>query len=161
MDATITLQDNMHFTAVADSGVPIHIDSAPPEGHLRQGPSPMELVLISLGGCTAMDVISILRKKRQNVTGFELRVHGDRAADHPKVFTDFVIEYVVRGVNIEPDAVRRAVELSTENYCSVHAMLEKAAHIATKITIIDEPVLTTADGRPATADASGSPAVGG
>jgi putative redox protein len=146
MDATITLQDNMHFTAVADSGVPIHIDSTPPEGHLRQGPSPMELVAFALGGCTAMDVISILRKKRQNVTGFEVRVHGDRTDNYPKVFTDFVIEYVVRGVAIDPEAVARSIELSIENYCPVHAMLEKAAHIRTKYTIIEEPVIT-ADGQ--------------
>jgi putative redox protein len=160
MDATITLQDNMHFTAVANSGVPIHIDSTPPEGHLRQGPSPMELVLFALGGCTAMDVISILRKKRQDVTGFEVRVHGDRVTTYPMVFTDFVIEYVVRGVNIDPEAVARAVELSIENYCPVHAMLEKAAHIATKITIVPEPVGVTAD-RPLTTAEMGLPTVGG
>lgn len=137
MDATITLQDGMHFVAVPDSGMVVHIDSKPETGE-RQGASPMELLLISLGGCTGMDVISILRKKRQNVTGFELRVHGDRATDHPKVFTDFTIEYVVRGVDIDPAAVGRAVELSVENYCSVHAMLHKAAEIRTMITIIQE-----------------------
>jgi putative redox protein len=85
-----------------------------------------------------MDVISILRKKRQEVTGFEVRVHADRATAHPMVFTDFVIEYVVRGVNVDPEAVERAVQLSVETYCGVHAMLEKAAHIRTKYTIIEE-----------------------
>jgi putative redox protein len=137
MDATITLQDGTHFVAVPTSGMVVHIDSQPETGE-RQGASPMELLLISLGACTGMDVISILRKKRQNVTGFELRVHGDRATDHPKVFTDFTIEYVVRGVDIDPAAVGRAVELSVENYCSVHAMLHKAADIRTAITIIQE-----------------------
>ena len=98
----------------------------------------MELLLISLAGCTAMDVVSILRKKRQNLTGFEIRVHGNRATDHPKVFTDFELEYIVHGVNIDPAAVERAIQLSTENYCSAHAMLEKAAHIRTRYTIINE-----------------------
>ena len=137
MDATITLQDGMHFVAVPDSGMVVHIDNKPETGE-RQGASPMELLLVSLGGCTGMDVISILRKKRQNVTGFELRVHGDRATDHPKVFTAFTIEYVVRGVDIDAAAVARAVELSVENYCSVHAMLHKAADIRTIITIVQE-----------------------
>ena len=137
MDATITLQDGMHFVAVPDSGMVVHIDSKPEMGE-RPGASPMELLLVSLGGCTGMDVISILRKKRQNVTGFELRLHGDRATDHPKVFTAFTIEYVVRGVDIDAAAVARAVELSVENYCSVHAMLHKAAEIQTVITIIQE-----------------------
>ncbi len=123
MNATITLQQDMHFIALPDSGVGVHIDSKPAEGVQRQGASPMELLMISLAGCTAMDVVSILRKKRQNVTGFELRLHGDRATDHPKVFTAFTIEYVVRGVDIDAAAVARAVELSVENYCSVHAML--------------------------------------
>ena len=137
MDATITLQDGMHFVAVPPSGMVVHIDSQPETGE-RQGASPMELLLIALGGCTALDVISILRKKRQEVTGFEVRVHGDRAEDHPKSFTDITIEYVVRGVNIDPAAVARSINLSTETYCSVHAMLHQAANITTTYTIIQE-----------------------
>ncbi|MCA9865694.1 MAG: OsmC family protein [Anaerolineales bacterium] len=138
MDATLTLQDNLHFTAVPDSGYVVHLDTKAQEGGASAGASPMELLLISLAGCTAMDVVSILRKKRQNLTGFEIRVHGDRATDHPKVFTDFELEYIVHGVNIDPAAVERAIQLSTENYCSAHAMLEKAAHIRTRYTIINE-----------------------
>lgn len=138
MDATLTLQDNLHFTAVADSGYVVNIDTRAPEGETSRGASPMELLMISLAGCTAMDVISILRKKRQNVTGFEIRIHGDRATDHPKVFTDFELEYVVRGVDIDPAAVERSIQLSTETYCSAHAMLEKAASIRTRYTIIQE-----------------------
>ena len=135
MNATITLQQDMHFIALPDSGVAVHIDSKPAEGVQRQGASPMELLMISLAGCTAMDVVSILRKKRQNVTGFEIRIHGERATEHPKVFSAFELEYVVRGVDIDPAAVGRAIQLSTETYCSVHAMLDKAAHISTRYTI--------------------------
>ena len=138
MDAIITLQDEMHFTAVPTSGQLVHLDTKPTETGLRQGASPMELLLIALGGCTALDVISILRKKRQAVTGFEVRVHGDRATEHPKAFTDITIEYVVRGVNIDPAAVARSIELSTETYCSVHAMLHQAANIRTTYTIVEE-----------------------
>lgn len=138
MDATLTLQDEMHFTAVANSGYVVHLDTKAPEGEISRGASPMELLMISLAGCTAMDVVSILRKKRQNVTGFEIRIHGDRASDHPKVFTDFELEYIVRGVDVDPAAVERSIQLSTETYCSAHAMLEKAAHIRTRYTIIQE-----------------------
>ena len=128
----------MHFTAVANSGYVVHLDTKAPADEVSRGASPMELLMISLAGCTAMDVVSILRKKRQNLTGFEIRIHGDRATDHPKVFTDFELEYVVRGVDIDPAAVERSIQLSTENYCSAHAMLEKAAHIRTRYTIIEE-----------------------
>ena len=138
MDAVITLQEDLYFTAVPDSGYIVNIESSAPEGKPRRGASPMELLLISLAGCTAMDVVSILRKKRQNVTGFAINIHGDRAADHPKKFTDFELEYVVRGAGIDPAAVERAIQLSSESYCSVHAMLEKAAHIRTRFTIIQE-----------------------
>lgn len=138
MDAVLTLHDEMHFTAVPDSGYIVHLDTKAPEGEAGRGASPMELLMISLAGCTAMDVIAILRKKRQNVTGFEVRIHGDRASGHPKVFTDFELEYVVRGVGIDPAAVERSILLSTETYCSAHAMLEKAAAIRTRYTIIQE-----------------------
>lgn len=138
MDAVLTLQDEMHFTAVANSGFVVHLDAKAPEGEKSRGASPMELLMISLAGCTAMDVVSILRKKRQNLTGFEIRIHGDRSGDHPKVFTDFELEYVVRGVGIDPAAVERSIQLSTETYCSAHAMLEKAASIRTRYTIIQE-----------------------
>ncbi len=138
MDATITLQDGYYFTAVPDSGYLVHVEANTPEGQVRRGASPLELLLISLAGCTAMDVISILRKKRQVVTGFDIRVHGDRAEYHPKVFTDIELEYIIRGVDIDPLAVERAIELSVETYCCVHAMLAKSAEISTKYTIIAE-----------------------
>lgn len=138
MDAVLTLQENLHFTVVAPSGFVINIDTKAPAGEMSKGATPIELLLMSLAGCTAMDVVSILRKKRQNVTGFQIRVHGERADDHPRVFTDFELEYVVQGVNIDPMAVQRSIELSVEHYCSVHAMLEKAATIRTRYTIIQE-----------------------
>ena len=82
-----------------------------------------------------MDVISILEKKQQKVTGFEIKLHGDRAETHPKVYTDITVEYIVTGTNLDPEAVNRAVELSETKYCSVNAMLRKTANITTKVTI--------------------------
>jgi putative redox protein len=84
-----------------------------------------------------MDVISILEKKRQQVTAFEVKTQGQRAADHPRIFTDIEIEYIVTGHNIDSAAVQRAVELSESKYCSAQAMLSKAARITNKITILE------------------------
>jgi putative redox protein len=98
----------------------------------------MELLLVGLGGCTGMDVISILRKMRQNVTGYEVRLRGERAADHPKVFTSIFVEHVVRGRGLSGESVRRAVELSATRYCSAAAMLGKVAHIEESYRMIDD-----------------------
>lgn len=82
-----------------------------------------------------MDVISILQKKRQEVTSFEVRVHAERAADHPKVFTSITVEYILSGINLDPGAVDRAVELSSTKYCPAQAMLAQAVPITHKVTI--------------------------
>jgi putative redox protein len=102
--------------------------------------SPMELVVLAAGGCTAMDVLDILKKKRQEVEGFEVNVIGSRALEHPKVFTEVELEYVVRGKNIDPQAVERAIELSLTKYCSVNIMLEKALKLTHRYRI-EETVL--------------------
>ncbi|MFO7663496.1 MAG: OsmC family protein [Chloroflexota bacterium] len=139
MNATITLQQGMHFTASADGSPIVNLDSSPNAGGTGLGPTPMQFMLFSLGGCTAMDVLSILRKKRQNVTGFEVRVSGERATEHPKVFTHITIEFVVRGVDINPAAVERAIQLSSDIYCSAQAMVKQTAIIRTIYTIVPEP----------------------
>jgi putative redox protein len=89
----------------------------------------MELLAISLAGCTAMDVISILQKKKQEVSGFEVRVHTRRAQEYPKVYTHARVEYLIEGKKIDPVAVERAIELSFTKYCPVQAMLSKAVEI--------------------------------
>ncbi len=99
----------------------------------------MELIAIGLAGCTAMDVISILQKKRQDVTAFETRVHARRAVEHPKVFTNIQIEYIVEGRKIDPAAVERAIELSETKYCPAQAMLAKAVKIDHTYTIRETP----------------------
>jgi putative redox protein len=95
----------------------------------------MEMILMGLGGCTSMDVISILAKKRQEVTSFEILLHGDRSTEHPKVFTNITIEYVVKGKGLDPAAVERAVELSENKYCPGMAMLRKAVNISTSFRV--------------------------
>ena len=103
----------------------------------NDGIEPMELVAIGLAGCTALDVISILQKKRQDVTEFEVQVHAQRAAEFPKVFTNITIEYIVVGHNVEPAAVERSIELSATKYCPVQAMLAGACNIEHKYSIKD------------------------
>jgi putative redox protein len=98
----------------------------------------MELLLAGLAGCTGMDVADIMRKSRQEITGLQVVVDGERAQDYPMVFTHIRVEYVVRGHHISEDAVRRAIQLSEEKYCSASAMLGKTAKIETSYRIVEE-----------------------
>jgi putative redox protein len=103
------------------------------------GPTPMDVLLAALGGCTAMDVISILRKKRQQVSGYDVEVIAERRMDaHPKVYTRIEVVHRVRGRDISPAAVEEAVELSDTKYCSVHAMLHHGVPITTRFEIVPE-----------------------
>ncbi|MCL4559231.1 MAG: OsmC family protein [Chloroflexi bacterium] len=136
MDAKVIWQGKeLNFTGTAERGHTLLLSGSPEDGSPPPGFAPFELIAVGLAGCTAMDVISILKKKRQDVTNFEVRVHGERASEHPKVFTHLWIEYVVTGHNLEREAVERSVQLSVEKYCGVHAMLEKNSPIEHKITI--------------------------
>ncbi|MEA5079068.1 MAG: OsmC family protein [Anaerolineaceae bacterium] len=135
MDAKVTWKTGLSFTGETGSGFQIPLGTAVDHGGDGSAPGPMEVVLVALGGCTAMDVISILEKKQQKVSGFEIKVHGDRAEAHPKVYTDITLEYIVTGTNLDPEAVKRAVELSETKYCSVNAMLKKTANVTTKVTL--------------------------
>jgi putative redox protein len=133
-DAKVVWKEGLAFEGIGGSGFTVSLDTLAEEGG-GTGFSPMEVLLVSLAGCTAMDVISILKKKRQDVTGFEVRAHGLRADDHPKIYTDITLEYVVRGHGVDPKAIERAIELSETKYCSVAGMLKKAANITTTFRI--------------------------
>ena len=137
MDAKVTWKGKLAFEGVANSGFTIPLDTRIENGGDSSGSSPMELVLVGLAGCTAMDVIDILRKKRQEVTAFEVRVHGDRTTEHPQVFNHIQVEYVITGHHIDPMAADRSVELSASRYCSVQAMLSKTAQVEHKVTLIE------------------------
>ena len=138
MDATLTWHDGMKFTATADSNHEIILDSDSSVGGSDQGSRPMELILEGLAGCTAMDVISIMRKKRQNVTRFEVTAHAERADQHPKVFTAIQIKYTFWGKDIDPKAVERSIELSEQTYCPAQAMLSQVAPITLSYEIVEE-----------------------
>ncbi len=129
MDAKAIWSGDMSFTGTADTGFELVMDAASQAGGKRRGFRPMELIAIGLAGCTAMDVISILRKKRQEVTAFEVRVHAELAEEHPKVFTGIQLEYVIHGKEISRQAVERSIELSETKYCPAQAMLGKVVPI--------------------------------
>lgn len=137
MDAKVTWSSGLSFTGTADSGYMIALDGSKSVDGQEAGFLPMELFAIGLAGCTAMDVISILAKMRQEVTNFEVKVHADRKNEHPKIFTEIMIEYIVTGVNLDPELVKKAVRLSEERYCPAQAILSKSAQINHKITLID------------------------
>jgi putative redox protein len=137
MEATMTLQQRMSFVGKADSGFTVNLGADPDVGGDADGFRPMELMLLSLIGCTAMDVISILRKKRQHVTAFDVQAHAEQADEHPKVFTAVTLKYVVHGVGIDPQAVARAIELSQTKYCPAQAMLVQAVPIVHEYEIIE------------------------
>jgi putative redox protein len=138
MEAKVTWQGKMAFNGLSASAVPVPLDARPEEGGEGLGLKPLELFAIGLAGCTAMDVISILQKKRQQVSAFDVSVHADRAEEHPKVFTAIEIVYRVTGKDIDPAAVERAIQLSAEKYCPAQSMLAKAAPITTRFEIIEE-----------------------
>lgn len=132
--ASVTLVDGLHFAGDI-GGVRIDLDAEESVGGVGAGPQPHRLLLLAMAGCTAMDVLSILRKKRQQVQGFSVDVQGSRAEQHPRVYTRFEVFYKVRGTNIDPQAVARAIELSTTRYCPVIGMLGQVAEVATRYEI--------------------------
>lgn len=134
MLAKVTWVEDRRFVGRASSGHAIVVDGSAE----KLGPSPMELLLIGMAGCTAYDVMSILQKKRQAVTGLEVSARAERAEEMPRVYTTIEVEYVVRGRDIKPKAVEDAIRLSEEKYCSASIMLGKTAQIATSYRIEEE-----------------------
>ncbi len=117
------------------SGFTLTFDS-PEAGSARAAAGPMEAQLAVLGACTAYDVFNILRKKRQALTGYQVAVHGERAADHPRVYTRIEVEHRVSGA-VEPEALRRSVELSATRYCPVSAMLSASVRLEHRYRLTD------------------------
>jgi putative redox protein len=140
MDANVIWNGRLAFSGAADSGFLVPLDGDAEAGGSDSGFRPMELIAIGLAGCTAMDVISILKKKRQEVTAFEVRVHAEQAAEHPHVFTQATVEYFVTGRGVEEAAVRRSIELSATRYCPAQAMLGQVMPISLKYSIFEAGV---------------------
>ena len=137
MEAKVKYVDGLQFVGEAGSGHAIVMDGEQTFGGHNTALRPTELLLIGLGGCSGMDVVSVLKKKRQELRGLEINVGGKRAEEHPKKFTDINIEFVATGHNLSEDAVKRAVDLSMEKYCSVKASLEGCANITFSYRIIE------------------------
>ena len=137
MKAKVDWKGRLTFTGTADSGFEVPLGSNPEVGGDDDGFRPMELIAVGLAGCTAMDVISILKKKRQEVLDFQVKVDTARADQHPKVFTEAIIEYHLAGKDISESAVTRALELSAESYCPAQAMLGKIIPLGLKYFIYE------------------------
>ena len=138
MDVTLDWKGKMSFEGAGDSGFVQRMDAENTVGGENSGARPMEFIALGLAGCTAMDVISILQKKQQPVSDFKVQLHAEKADEHPKVFTEAVIEYLVTGKDVDEAALLRAIELSAEKYCPAQAMLSKAFPIRMIYKILDE-----------------------
>ncbi len=136
--ATVKYTDGMQFVGETGSGHAIVMDADAEFGGANTGMRPMELLLIGVGGCSGMDIVSVLKKKKQKLTGLEVHVDGKKAEDHPQKYIDINIEYRVRGRGLSEEAVKKAVDLSMEKYCSVKATLEGSAKITFSYTIVEE-----------------------
>jgi putative redox protein len=134
-EGKVVWTSGMQFVGEAGSGHAIVLDTSPENGGRNTGLRPMELVLVGLAGCTAVDIVSILRKKRQVLVGLEVRTTGVNAPEPPQIYTDIEIEYIVRGKGISRLAVEQAIQLSEEKYCSVGAMLKCASNITWRYRI--------------------------
>ncbi|PKO32260.1 MAG: OsmC family protein [Betaproteobacteria bacterium HGW-Betaproteobacteria-7] len=128
----------MSFIAETGSGHAVVMDGAPEAGGRNLGPRPMEMVLAGTGGCSAFDVVMILKKGRQAVTACDVSLQAERADSDPKVFTKIHLHYRVKGRSLKSEAVARAIELSKEKYCSASIMIGKTAEITYDFEIIEE-----------------------
>lgn len=137
MECTVRWHDGMSFVAETGSGHLVCMDGAPDAGGRNLAPRPMELLLAGTGGCTAFDIVLILKRGRHGVSGCEVKLTADRAESDPKVFTRINMHFVVTGKKLKPAAVERAVALSAEKYCSASIMLGKTAEISHSFEVVE------------------------
>ena len=138
MECTVRWTSGMTFLAETASNHVVAMDGAPEGGGRNLAPRPMEMVLVGTGGCTAYDVVVILKKSGQQVTGCEVRLTSERAETDPKVFTRIHMHFVVRGRGLKRNLVEHAIRLSHEKYCSASIMLGKTAEITRDFELVDE-----------------------
>src|SRR5665647_2959425 len=134
---TLEWKGNFRFEAKNPNGLTVNFDAPKKYGGDETAPSPMETLLACLAGCTSY-VVNILKKKRQNISGYWVEVEGERREEPPEVYTKIQIKYKIKGKNLSKEAVERAIQLSNEKYCFVGAMLKKTAEITTSYEIIQE-----------------------
>jgi putative redox protein len=135
MKARIKWIENVAFLGESGSGHSVVMDGAPDAGGRNLGFRPMEMLLLGLGGCSAFDVVMILKRGRERVTDCVVEIDAERAETEPKVFTKIEMRYIVTGHNLDPKKVERAVQLSADNYCSASAIMSKTAQITHSIEI--------------------------
>jgi putative redox protein len=138
-EADVRWAGRMTFIGKAGTNHLVPMDTSPEFDGDDSATKPLELLLISLGGCTGMDIVPLFRKMRQDVTAVELNITAERSEEHPRIYTRIDLEYVVTGKALEEKKVKRAIELSQEKYCSVSAMLKKACPVNYTIRIIAQP----------------------
>ena len=138
MKATIKWLDGVSFEGVSESGHSVVMDGAPESGGKNLGMRPMEMLLLGLGGCTSYDVVTILKKSRQDVKDCNAEITAERAENIPKVFTKIHIHFILEGSNLDVSVVERAINLSATKYCSASIMLEKSVIITHDFEIIDK-----------------------
>ena len=138
MKGTVTLQEGSTFEGVAGSGHRVTMDVAPEVGGRNLGLRPMEMVLLGLAGCTAIDVLHMLRKGRQPITDMRVELDAERADDVPKVFTRIHLHFVLTGVGLDPHKIERAINLSASKYCSASMMLNKTAEMTHDFEIVKQ-----------------------
>ena len=135
--AKISWVEGALFVAEAGSGHTMTMDGSPDVGGRNLASRPMEVMLMGMGGCTAIDVVSMLKKQRQDIEGVEVSLVAERADDHPKVFTSVKLVYTVRGRKLNKALIERAVSLSDEKYCSATAMVKKSANVTHEIVLVE------------------------
>ena len=139
METSIQWHGGMHFTAVADSGFEVDMDGPPDIGGANLGVRPMEMMLMGMGGCSAVDVIHILRRARQDVTACSAKLTATRAASDPKVFESIHVHYSLSGSDLNPQKIERAIELSATKYCSASLLMTRAGvNVTHDFEIADE-----------------------
>ncbi len=136
MKAKVTLREGVSFLGETDSGHAVLMDGAPEAGGKNLGPRPMEMILLGLGGCTAFDVVLILRKSRQLITDCQVHIESQRAMVDPKVFTHIHLHFIVTGKELNSQQVERAINLSAEKYCSASMMLKNTVKITHDYEIV-------------------------
>lgn len=137
MKTRVTWLEDMTYVAQSPSGHAVVMDGPPELGGHNLGPRPMEMLLMGMGGCTAIDVVDILRKSRQDLRGCEVQLKAQRADNDPKVFTTIQVHFILTGKNLSAKHIERAIQLSAEKYCSASIMLGKTAQITHTFEIRD------------------------
>ncbi len=137
MTAKIKLIDGIALAGISDSNHWVNLDGPEDFGGFSAGPRPMEYMLLGLAGCAAMDVLSILRKKRIELNDFTMEIQAEQSANHPKVFTKVKLNYIFDGKNIQSSDVDRAIELTVDKYCGATAMLKNTVNIIHNYQILN------------------------